>query len=63
VCNRNHMEEEKSLRGGVLGKLERVNRAKLSTVPPVPQKKLPLTALAQNMQEGSVQLSDETLLG
>ncbi|KAM9179470.1 rho GTPase-activating protein 17 isoform 4-T5 [Mergus octosetaceus] len=26
-------------------------------------KKLPLTALAQNMQEGSVQLSDETLLG
>ncbi|KAJ7397393.1 SH3 domain-binding protein 1 [Pitangus sulphuratus] len=27
------------------------------------QKKLPLTALAQNMQEGSVQLSDETLLG
>ncbi|RMC17505.1 hypothetical protein DUI87_05167 [Hirundo rustica rustica] len=27
------------------------------------QKKLPLTALAQNMQEGSIQLSDETLLG
>ncbi|NWZ73468.1 RHG17 protein, partial [Acrocephalus arundinaceus] len=26
-------------------------------------KKLPLTALAQNMQEGSIQLSDETLLG
>uniref|UniRef100_A0A8C8S1U9 Rho GTPase-activating protein 17 n=1 Tax=Pelusios castaneus TaxID=367368 RepID=A0A8C8S1U9_9SAUR len=26
-------------------------------------KKLPLTAFAQNMQEGSVQLSDETLLG
>ncbi|XP_019368316.1 PREDICTED: rho GTPase-activating protein 17 isoform X5 [Gavialis gangeticus] len=26
-------------------------------------KKLPLTALAQNMQEGSVQLADETLLG
>ncbi|NXD01757.1 RHG17 protein, partial [Certhia familiaris] len=33
------------------------------TVPSFPQKKLPLTALAQNMQEGSIQLSDETLLG
>ncbi|NWW78468.1 RHG17 protein, partial [Climacteris rufus] len=33
------------------------------TAPCVPQKKLPLTALAQNMQEGSIQLSDETLLG
>lgn len=60
--NRNHREES-DLSGGVLGKLGRVSSAKLSTVPSVPQKKLPLTALAQNMQEGSVQLSDETLLG
>ncbi|XP_054066564.1 rho GTPase-activating protein 17 isoform X5 [Rissa tridactyla] len=33
------------------------------TDPDKRHKKLPLTALAQNMQEGSVQLSDETLLG
>ncbi|XP_054036518.1 rho GTPase-activating protein 17 isoform X5 [Dryobates pubescens] len=33
------------------------------TDPEKRHKKLPLTALAQNMQEGSVQLSDETLLG
>ncbi|OWK50160.1 Rho GTPase-activating protein 17 [Lonchura striata] len=33
------------------------------TEPDKRHKKLPLTALAQNMQEGSVQLSDETLLG
>lgn len=30
------MEEEKNLRGGVLGKLEGVDNAKLSTVPSVP---------------------------
>lgn len=57
------MQGEKNLSWDVLGKLERVNSAKLRTVPSFPQKKLPLTALAQNMQEGSVQLSDETLLG
>lgn len=57
------MEEQQNLRGDVLGKLERVSSTKLSSVPSVPQKKLPLTALAQNMQEGSIQLSDETLLG
>ncbi|XP_065501180.1 rho GTPase-activating protein 17 isoform X4 [Caloenas nicobarica] len=34
-----------------------------STDPDKRHKKLPLTALAQTMQEGSVQLSDETLLG
>ncbi|KFQ24793.1 Rho GTPase-activating protein 17, partial [Mesitornis unicolor] len=34
-----------------------------ATDPEKRHKKLPLTALAQNMQEGSVQLSDETLLG
>lgn len=45
---------------GCAGKSE---STELSTVPSVPQKKLPLTALAQNMQEGCVQLSDETLLG
>ncbi|KAM9291622.1 rho GTPase-activating protein 17 isoform 4-T6 [Morus bassanus] len=33
------------------------------TDPDKRHKKLPLTALAQNMQEGSIQLSDETLLG
>ncbi|XP_021267151.1 rho GTPase-activating protein 17 isoform X4 [Numida meleagris] len=33
------------------------------TDPEKRHKKLPLTALAQNMQEGSAQLSDETLLG
>ncbi|XP_065588801.1 rho GTPase-activating protein 17 isoform X4 [Cyrtonyx montezumae] len=33
------------------------------TDPDKRHKKLPLTALAQNMQEGSAQLSDETLLG
>ncbi|KAM6407515.1 rho GTPase-activating protein 17 isoform 3-T4 [Rhynochetos jubatus] len=33
------------------------------TDPDKRHKKLPLTALAQSMQEGSVQLSDETLLG
>ncbi|NXE94046.1 RHG17 protein, partial [Menura novaehollandiae] len=33
------------------------------TEPDKRHKKLPLTALAQNMQEGSIQLSDETLLG
>ncbi|KAL9835992.1 LOW QUALITY PROTEIN: rho GTPase-activating protein 17 [Geothlypis trichas] len=33
------------------------------TDPDKRHKKLPLTALAQNMQEGCVQLSDETLLG
>lgn len=62
MCITNHREEN-HLSGGVLGKLGRASSAKLSTVPSVLQKKLPLTALAQNMQEGSVQLSDETLLG
>ncbi|NWH39969.1 RHG17 protein, partial [Chloropsis hardwickii] len=33
------------------------------TDPDKRHKKLPLTALAQNMQEGCIQLSDETLLG
>ncbi|XP_076207533.1 rho GTPase-activating protein 17 isoform X4 [Aptenodytes patagonicus] len=38
-------------------------QAQHGTDPDKRHKKLPLTALAQNMQEGSLQLSDETLLG
>ncbi|KAJ6653891.1 hypothetical protein lerEdw1_007649 [Lerista edwardsae] len=37
--------------------------APLSSVCFIPQKKLPLTAFAQNVQEGGLQLSNETLLG
>ncbi|XP_031462654.1 rho GTPase-activating protein 17 isoform X5 [Phasianus colchicus] len=39
------------------------SQGQYGTDPDKRHKKLPLTALAQNMQEGSAQLSDETLLG
>jgi len=56
--------EEKSLKGDLKQVIENagVNNSATNTLSSAFQKKLPLTALAQNMQEASTQL-EESLLG